>query len=114
MIDGVATGAGLALALACDWRVGTERARILYREGQLGLIATHGGCARLVKLVGLARARELMLGGDDLDAEAARASGLLSELPPGTAGRRRRLGPRGCCGGFRSPMALPARPSDRR
>jgi enoyl-CoA hydratase/carnithine racemase len=55
-IDGVVTGAGLALALACDWRVGSPSARILFREGRLGLVPTHGGLTRLVKLIGLARA----------------------------------------------------------
>lgn len=80
LVDGVATGAGLALALACDWRIGTPRSRILFREGRLGMVATHGGCARLVKLLGLARAREAMLGGDDLDVTEAHRVGLLSEL----------------------------------
>jgi enoyl-CoA hydratase/carnithine racemase len=79
-IDGVVTGAGLALALACDWRVGSSEARILFREGRVGLIPTHGGLTRLVKLLGLARAKELLLGGDDLDAQAALRAGLLSEL----------------------------------
>jgi enoyl-CoA hydratase/carnithine racemase len=79
-IDGVVTGAGLALALACDWRVGSPDARVLFREGRVGLIPTHGGLTRLVKLLGLARAKELLLGGDDLDAEAAIRAGLLSEL----------------------------------
>ena len=83
VINGIATGAGLTLALACDWRIGTEKTRILWREGQIGLIATHGGIARLVKLVGLARARELMLGGEDLDPDAALASGLISEIAAG-------------------------------
>jgi enoyl-CoA hydratase/carnithine racemase len=79
-IDGVVTGAGLALALACDWRIGSPRARVLFREGRIGLVPTHGGVTRLVKLLGLARAKELLLGGEDLDAEAAHAAGLLSEL----------------------------------
>jgi len=79
-VDGVVTGAGLALALACDWRVGSRRARVLFREGLVGLVPTHGGLTRLVKLLGLARAKEVLLGGDDLDAEAALAAGLLSEL----------------------------------
>ena len=79
-VDGVVTGAGLALALACDWRVGSRRARVLFREGVVGLVPTHGGLTRLVKLLGLARAKEVLLGGDDLDAEAALAAGLLSEL----------------------------------
>jgi enoyl-CoA hydratase/carnithine racemase len=81
-IDGVVTGAGLALALACDWRIGAPTARILFREGRVGLVPTHGGVTRLVKLLGLARAKEVLLGGEDLDADAARAAGLLSELAP--------------------------------
>jgi enoyl-CoA hydratase/carnithine racemase len=81
-IDGVVTGAGLALALACDWRVGSPRARVLFREGRVGLVPTHGGLTRLVKLLGLARAKEVLLGGDDLDAGAAHAAGLLTELAP--------------------------------
>ena len=43
---------------------------------------THGGLTRLVKLLGLARAKEVLLGGDDLDARGRRAAGLLSELAP--------------------------------
>jgi enoyl-CoA hydratase/carnithine racemase len=82
-IDGVVTGAGLALALACDWRVGSPDARILFREGRVGLVPTHGGLTRLVKLLGLARAKEVLLGGEDLDAQAAYAAGLLSELADG-------------------------------
>jgi enoyl-CoA hydratase/carnithine racemase len=82
LIDGVAAGAGIALALACDWRIATARTRLTYREGRLGLLATHGGCVRLVKLLGLARAQEVMLGGDELDGEAARRLGLVSELAP--------------------------------
>jgi enoyl-CoA hydratase/carnithine racemase len=82
-IDGVVTGAGLALALACDWRVGGPSARIAFREGRLGLVPTHGGLTRLVKLLGLARAKEVLLGGDDLDACAALDAGLLSELVEG-------------------------------
>lgn len=79
-IDGVVTGAGLSLALACDWRIATPNARILFREGQVGLVPTHGGVTRMVKLLGLARAKQLLLGGDDVDAESAAAVGLLHEL----------------------------------
>jgi enoyl-CoA hydratase/carnithine racemase len=79
-IDGAVTGAGLALALACDWRIGAPSARILFREGRVGLVPTHGGLTRLVKLLGLARAKEVLLGGDDLDARAAHAAGLLREV----------------------------------
>ncbi len=79
-LDGVATGAGLTLALCCDWRIAAPTARLLFREGRLGLVPTHGGVTRLVKLVGLARAKEALLGGDDLDAKAALRLGLVSEI----------------------------------
>ena len=79
-IDGPVTGAGLALALACDWRVGAPTARFLFREARVGLVPTHGGVTRLVKLLGLARAKEVLLGGEDLDAPAAHSAALLSEI----------------------------------
>ena len=79
-IDGAATGVGLTLALCCDWRVAGPGARLLFREGRLGLVPTHGGVTRLVKLVGLARAKEGLLGGDDLDGPAALRLGLVSEI----------------------------------
>jgi len=90
-IEGPVTGAGLALALACDWRVADRSARILFREGRVGLVPTHGALTRLVKLIGLAGAKEALLGGEDLDAQAARQAGLLSELcAEGTAARSAR------------------------
>jgi enoyl-CoA hydratase/carnithine racemase len=82
-IDGVATGAGLTLALCADWRIASPRARLLFREGRLGLIPTHGGIARLVKLVGLGVAKEALLGGDDLDAAGALRLGLVNEIVEG-------------------------------
>jgi enoyl-CoA hydratase/carnithine racemase len=81
-IDGVATGAGLTLALSCDWRIGSQSTRLLFREGRLGLVPTHGGVGRLVKLIGLARAQEAILGGEDLDAHDAMRLGLITELAP--------------------------------
>ena len=93
-IDGVATGAGLTLALCCDWRTAGPRARLMFREGRLGLVPTHGGVSRLVKLIGLARAKEALLGGDDLDAAAALQLGLVSEVVDGdpVAAARERAG----------------------
>jgi enoyl-CoA hydratase/carnithine racemase len=93
-IDGVATGAGLTLALCCDWRIVSPSGRLLFREARLNLIPTHGGIARLVKLLGLARAKEALLGGDDLDAAAALRIGLVNEVVEGdvvTAARERAL-----------------------
>jgi enoyl-CoA hydratase/carnithine racemase len=81
-IGGLATGAGTQLALSCDLRLASENARFVFREGIIGLIPSHGGCARLVKLVGLARARDIVLGGQDLDADEAYRHGLVTEIVP--------------------------------
>ncbi|HWK28585.1 MAG TPA: enoyl-CoA hydratase/isomerase family protein [Solirubrobacter sp.] len=79
-INGVVTGAGTQLALVCDVRLAAASARFVYREGRLGIIPSHGGVTRLVKLIGLARARDVLLGGEGLSAEEAHAAGLITEV----------------------------------
>ena len=79
-INGVATGAGTQLALVCDVRLMAPGARFVYREGRLGIIPSHGGVTRLVKLIGLARARDVILGGEEVSAEAALAHGMVTAL----------------------------------
>ena len=81
-INGLATGAGTQLALSCDVRIASDKARFLFREGMIGFIPSHGGCVRLVKLVGLARARDILLGGEDLDASEAFRHGLVTRVIP--------------------------------
>ena len=81
-IGGLVTGAGTQLALSCDLRIASENARFLFREGMIGFIPSHGGCVRLVKLVGLARARDILLGGEDLDASEAFRHGLVTRVVP--------------------------------
>ena len=81
-INGLATGAGTQLALSCDLRIASENAKFLFREGMIGFIPSHGGCVRLVKLVGLARARDILLGGEDLDASEAFRLGLVTRVVP--------------------------------
>src|SRR5215212_4283876 len=81
-IGGLATGAGTQLVLSCDLRIASEYARFLFREGMIGFIPSHGGCVRLVKLVGLARARDILLGGQDLNASEAFRHGLVTQVVP--------------------------------
>jgi len=81
-VNGIAVGLGVQLALACDLRIGGAAARFAFTEGKLGLLPTHGGIARLVKLVGLAHARDLLLGSATIGAERARDIGLLTEVVP--------------------------------
>lgn len=93
-INGVVTGAGTQLALACDVRIAAAGAKLVYREGRLGIIPSHGGCTRLVKLIGLARARDVLLGGEELSASEAHRLGLVTEVVPDgeeLAAARRRL-----------------------
>jgi enoyl-CoA hydratase/carnithine racemase len=79
-INGVATGAGTQLALACDVRLMAASARFLYREGRLGIIPSHGGVTRLVKLIGLARARDVLLGGEQVSAGEALRLGMVTAV----------------------------------
>jgi enoyl-CoA hydratase/carnithine racemase len=79
-INGAVTGAGTQLALVCDVRLAASSARFIYREGRLGIIPSHGGVTRLVKLIGLARARDVLLGGEELSAEQAHATGMVTEV----------------------------------
>jgi enoyl-CoA hydratase/carnithine racemase len=82
-INGPAAGAGTQLALACDIRLATRSARLVFREGRLGLIPAHGGVTRLAKLVGLGRARDVLLGAEVVEAEQACHLGLLTEVVEG-------------------------------
>jgi len=77
-IDGYCFGGGLEMALACDLRVASKRSKIGQTEITLGLIPGAGGSQRLVKLLGLARAKELVLLGSRLTADEAAAIGLVN------------------------------------
>jgi enoyl-CoA hydratase/carnithine racemase len=79
-INGVATGAGLQLAMACDLRLASTQARFGFRENFLNLIPGHGGTVRLVRLVGLAKAKELIFMGDFIAAAEAQAIGLVHQV----------------------------------
>jgi enoyl-CoA hydratase len=81
-IDGVAAGGGFELALSCDFRVLGEGAKLVMPEGRVGLIPGSGGCSRLVRYVGLGRAKELVMLGGRLDAAAAQAAGLATRVVP--------------------------------
>jgi enoyl-CoA hydratase/carnithine racemase len=79
-INGAVTGAGTQLALVCDVRLAARSARFIYREGRLGIIPSHGGVTRLVKLIGQARARDVILGGEELSADEAQHVGMITAV----------------------------------
>ena len=84
-LDGVAAGFGCDLALACDLRIGTRRARVGEIFIKRGLMPDGGGTYTLPRLVGLGRAFDLMLTGDIVEAEEAQRIGLLSRIVEGEA-----------------------------
>lgn len=77
-IEGVAAGGGLELALSCDFRIAGKNARFALPETNVGLIPGSGGCSRLVRLVGLARAKEILMLEGVMSAERAADLGLLT------------------------------------
>lgn len=77
-INGFALGAGCELALACSLRIAASSARIGLPEIQLGLMPGYGGTQRMSRLIGRGRALEMMLSGQAIDAERAKAWGLVN------------------------------------
>jgi len=92
-ITGYALGAGCELTLACDFRVAGENAKLGQPEVLLGVIPGAGGTQRLSRLIGPARAKDIIFTGRFVSAEEALAIGLVDEVVPAeevyAAARRR-------------------------
>jgi enoyl-CoA hydratase/carnithine racemase len=80
--NGFAVGAGLEIALACDFRIGASNSYFMFSEVRRGLFPTNGVLWLLPRLVGMAHARALLLSGHKLDAVRAERIGLLHEVLP--------------------------------
>lgn len=81
-IEGNALGGGLELALCCDLRVAASTAFLGLPEVRLGVMPGSGGTQRLPRLIGLARAKELILLGEIIDAATALSFGLVNRVVP--------------------------------
>ncbi len=81
-VNGYALGGGCELALACDVRVAAEDAKLGLPEIRLGVIPGAGGTQRLPRLIGLARAREMIFTGRHVGAEEALRIGLVDRVVP--------------------------------
>ena len=81
-INGVALGGGCELALACDLRIASETAKFGQPELGLGIIPGAGATQRLPRLIGMGRAKHLILTGDIIDAKQALEIGLVSAVTP--------------------------------
>lgn len=80
MVDGFALGGGAELALSCDLRVVSDRAKLGTPEINLGLIPGGGGTQRLCKILGYGKAMEMVLTGEMVGAEEALSLGLVNKV----------------------------------
>jgi enoyl-CoA hydratase/carnithine racemase len=78
-IDGYTMGAGLELAVACDFRLATRRSEFAFPEVRLGMIPGSGGTQRALRLMGMTRGKLFMMTGQRIPAERAEAWGLITQ-----------------------------------
>ena len=81
-INGYALGGGCELAMCCDLRIASEKARFGQPEINLAVIPGGGGTQRLTRLIGMTRAKELLYTGDMIDAPNALNMGLVNKVVP--------------------------------
>ncbi|HRO43154.1 MAG TPA: enoyl-CoA hydratase-related protein [Flavipsychrobacter sp.] len=81
-VNGFALGGGCELAMSCHFRVASENAKFGQPEVNLGLIPGYGGTQRLTQLIGKGKAMELMMTGDMIGADDAKALGLVNHVFP--------------------------------
>jgi 2-(1,2-epoxy-1,2-dihydrophenyl)acetyl-CoA isomerase len=79
-LNGVAAGAGASIALACDFRIASERAKLIFAFIKVGLVPDSGGLWFLARMVGAARAWDLAATGTPVSAEEALALGLVNKV----------------------------------
>ena len=79
-IDGYCFGVGMEIALACDFRIATTRAQFALPEIGLGMIPGSGGTQRVTRLVGLTRAKDMIMRGRRIPADEAQSWGLITQV----------------------------------
>lgn len=82
MVNGPCVGLGFEWALACDLRIGSEKAKFMVAFTKVGVIPGAGGHWLMPRIIGIAKAAELIFTGDLIDAEEAQKIGILNRLVP--------------------------------
>ena len=85
VVNGLALGGGCEIAIACDMRIASEEAQLGLTEARIGAIPGAGGTQRLPRLIGAARALEMILTGEPVTARRAAEIGLVNAVVPGDA-----------------------------
>ena len=111
-INGVAAGAGISIALACDIIIAAENATFIEAFARVGLVPDTGSTWFLPRLVGAAKAAEMFMTADPVDAATAERIGLINRVVPADKLDGRSLGPRVAAREVRADRARPrqARP----
>ena len=81
-VNGFALGGGTEISMSCDMRFASDKARFGQPEILIGLIPGWGGTQRLARLIGMGRAKELIMGGDQVNAQRAYEIGLVNKVFP--------------------------------
>lgn len=81
-IGGYAFGGGLELALCCDFRIAAENARMGTPEIKLGIVPGAGGTQRLTRMIGITKAKELVMTGEPVSANEAYQLGMINKVVP--------------------------------
>ncbi len=81
-VSGFALGGGLEMALVCDIRIASDTAMFGFPEIKLGGLPVGGGTQRLSRIIGIAKAKEMILTGESIDAQEAYRVGLVNKVVP--------------------------------
>jgi len=79
-VNGICAGGGVEMAIACDFRIASEKASFLLPENQLGVIPASGACSRMIQMIGIGRLKQMIMAVETIGAEEAYRIGLVTHL----------------------------------
>lgn len=81
-VNGIAAGGGTEIAIACDFRIVSDRASFLLPENRLGVLPASGACSRLIQMIGIGRLKEMVMAALPIEAQRAYDIGLATRVVP--------------------------------